>query len=102
VARRTALASCAVAVCLTGLAFCYRVYLAFATARLAAMGEADDAVLGLMIDPLCGVEFGVARMLGNPGTLRMMNTLGVVAWGVAFLLSLALVWRLRIPRRQTS
>jgi hypothetical protein len=84
------MASCGVAVFATGMAFCFRIYLAHASAGLAARGAGEEALFALAIDPLWRLEASLLSSVGNPGTLLMMNVTGVVAWGVLFFLSLVL------------
>ena len=59
----------------------YRLYLVWATSRLAASGAREEALFALMIDPLWRVELALARMLGNSGSYAAMNVLGLSLWG---------------------
>ena len=101
IARAVVLACWSVASVATGLAFAYRVYLAHASGRIAAVGAREEALFALTIDPLWRVEVGIAGLLGNPGTLSMMNALGMILWGSICLGSVLVAWRLRTASPRT-
>ena len=100
--RAAALACWTLAAAATGLAFSYRVYLAHASGRMAAVGAREEALFALTIDPLWRVEVGIAKLLGNPGTLSVMNALGTLAWGSMCLASILVVRHLRTASRRSA
>jgi hypothetical protein len=102
VARPLAIASATIALVATGSALAYRAYLAHASTRLAATGAREEALFALTIDPFWKVELGIARLLGNAGTLGMINFLGTAIWAALFVSSILIARRVRALQPETS
>src|SRR5262249_9497100 len=98
---RAASAAGFVVALLCGVAFLSRAYLSWRSSQMAAGGAGEEALFAILSDPLWRIELPIAKLLGNPGTIGMMNTLGTVSWAAIFGVSVAVarpLWGRRTMR----